>query len=93
MTLHRNLIAGDWVEGTNASDNINPSNTGDVVGQFAQADAAARDEGGDDDDGGGRGAVHGSCPRPASREGRGHDAPSPNERSTLRRPVADPVAR
>ncbi|WP_281684478.1 aldehyde dehydrogenase family protein [Thalassobaculum salexigens] len=44
MTLHRNLIAGDWVEGTNASDNINPSNTGDVVGQFAQADAAATEQ-------------------------------------------------
>ena len=27
-----------------ASDNINPSNTGDVVGQFAQADAAATEQ-------------------------------------------------
>jgi aldehyde dehydrogenase (NAD+) len=44
MTLHRNLIAGDWVEGMSASDNINPSNTGDVVGQFAQADAAGTEK-------------------------------------------------
>lgn len=44
MTLHRNLIAGDWVEGTNASDNINPSNTNDVIGQFAQADVAATEQ-------------------------------------------------
>ncbi|MBO6560651.1 MAG: aldehyde dehydrogenase family protein [Nisaea sp.] len=44
MTLHRNLIGGEWVEGSNASDNINPSNTNDVVGQFAMADAAATEQ-------------------------------------------------
>jgi len=44
MTLHRNLIAGEWVEGSNASDNINPSNTNDVVGQFAMADAAMTEQ-------------------------------------------------
>ncbi|WP_420405509.1 aldehyde dehydrogenase family protein [Nisaea sp.] len=44
MTLHRNLIAGEWVEGSNASDNINPSNTNDVVGQFAMADAAGTEQ-------------------------------------------------
>ena len=31
MTLHQNLIAGEWV-GTDGVDNINPSNTNEVVG-------------------------------------------------------------
>jgi aldehyde dehydrogenase (NAD+) len=34
--LHQNLIAGEWVGGAGA-DNINPSNTKDVVGQYARA--------------------------------------------------------
>jgi acyl-CoA reductase-like NAD-dependent aldehyde dehydrogenase len=37
--LHRNLIGGEWVDGE-AIDNINPSNTGDVVGRYARASAA-----------------------------------------------------
>ena len=36
--LHKNLIAGEWVAG-DASANINPSNTHDVVGEFARANA------------------------------------------------------
>jgi aldehyde dehydrogenase (NAD+) len=36
--LHKNLINGEWVEGT-ASPNINPSNTNEVIGHYAQADA------------------------------------------------------
>ncbi|MEK1932395.1 MAG: aldehyde dehydrogenase family protein [Pararhizobium sp.] len=36
--LHKNLIAGEWVAGT-ASANINPSNTNDVVGEYAHANA------------------------------------------------------
>ncbi|MCJ8052753.1 aldehyde dehydrogenase family protein [Shinella curvata] len=36
MTIHQNLIAGEWV-GSDAIENINPSNTGDVVGQYARA--------------------------------------------------------
>ena len=36
MTIHQNLIAGEWV-GTDATRNINPSNTGDVVGEYARA--------------------------------------------------------
>lgn len=32
----KNLIAGEWAGGTNASRNINPSNTNDVVGEYAQ---------------------------------------------------------
>jgi len=37
--LHQNLINGEWVGAAGASRNINPSNLGDVVGEYAQADA------------------------------------------------------
>ena len=40
MSEHKNLIAGDWVAGPRAQRNVNPSDTGDVVGEYAQADAA-----------------------------------------------------
>ena len=33
--LHKNLINGEWVSGT-ASPNINPSNTNEVIGEYAQ---------------------------------------------------------
>ncbi|KQV33539.1 MULTISPECIES: aldehyde dehydrogenase family protein [unclassified Rhizobium] len=36
--LHKNLIAGEWISG-DASANINPSNTNDVVGDYARASA------------------------------------------------------
>ena len=35
--LHANLIGGEWVEGESAARNLNPSNTDDVVGEYAQA--------------------------------------------------------
>ncbi len=38
--LNKNFIAGEWVEGSSVSQNVNPSNTRDIVGEFAQADAA-----------------------------------------------------
>ncbi|MBV8442054.1 MAG: aldehyde dehydrogenase family protein [Hyphomicrobiales bacterium] len=38
--LHKNFIAGDWVEGAGVTHDINPSDTNDVVGEYAQADAA-----------------------------------------------------
>ena len=38
--LHRNYIAGEWTDGVAVSRNINPSDTSDVVGEYAQADAA-----------------------------------------------------
>jgi alpha-ketoglutaric semialdehyde dehydrogenase len=34
--LHQNLIAGEWLGDTGA-DNINPSNTNDIVGKYARA--------------------------------------------------------
>ena len=39
MDVHPNLIGGEWVESPDAADNINPSDTGDVVGRYAHADA------------------------------------------------------
>lgn len=38
--LNRLLIDGEWVEGSTASRNINPSNTDEVVGEYAYADRA-----------------------------------------------------
>jgi alpha-ketoglutaric semialdehyde dehydrogenase len=38
--MFKNLIDGAWVEGPRATRNINPSDTRDVVGEYAQADAA-----------------------------------------------------
>ncbi|MGO4436542.1 aldehyde dehydrogenase family protein [Rhizobium sp. RAF56] len=38
MTIHQNLIAGEWT-GTNGVENVNPSNTNEVVGLYASADA------------------------------------------------------
>lgn len=37
MSFHHNLIGGEWVEGSGSVDNINPSNTNDIVGEFARA--------------------------------------------------------
>ena len=38
--MFKNLIGGEWVAGASASRNINPSDTRDLVGEYAQADAA-----------------------------------------------------
>ena len=38
--MFNNLIAGEWVAGAGVSRNVNPSDTSDVVGEYAQADAA-----------------------------------------------------
>ena len=38
--MHKNLIAGEWVQAQRVSRNINPSDTRDLVGEYAQADAA-----------------------------------------------------
>jgi alpha-ketoglutaric semialdehyde dehydrogenase len=36
----KNFIGGEWVDGTGITRNINPSNTKDVVGEYARADRA-----------------------------------------------------
>ena len=42
--MFKNLINGEWLEGARVSRNINPSDTRDLVGAFAQADAAQASE-------------------------------------------------
>jgi aldehyde dehydrogenase (NAD+) len=37
--MFKNLINGEWLEGSKVSRNINPSDTRDVLGEYAQADA------------------------------------------------------
>ena len=44
MALHKNLIAGEWVDGQQAVKDINPSNTSDVVGEYAYGDANSVDQ-------------------------------------------------
>ena len=36
----KNFIGGEWVDGAGVTKNINPSNTNDVVGEYAKADKA-----------------------------------------------------
>jgi alpha-ketoglutaric semialdehyde dehydrogenase len=36
----QNYINGQWVQGANATPNVNPSNTSDVIDEYAQADRA-----------------------------------------------------
>src|SRR5215468_8323678 len=36
----KNFIGGEWVDGAGITKNINPSNTNDVVGEYARADRA-----------------------------------------------------
>lgn len=38
--MTKNYIAGEWVQASEASPNINPSNTQDMVGEFARASVA-----------------------------------------------------
>lgn len=35
MTIQGHLIAGEWISGSSAMDNINPSDTNDIIGAFA----------------------------------------------------------
>ena len=41
MGVQKNFIGGEWIDGAAARDNVNPSDLSDVVGTYAQADAAA----------------------------------------------------
>src|SRR6516225_3227935 len=36
----KNFVGGEWVDGAGITKNINPSNTNDVVGEYAKADRA-----------------------------------------------------
>jgi hypothetical protein len=33
--MHMNFVGGEWVEGSDAAENTNPSNTRDVIGLAA----------------------------------------------------------
>jgi len=44
MALKAHLIGGQWVEGTDAKDDLNPSDLSDVVGTFARADRALAEQ-------------------------------------------------
>lgn len=35
--MHKNLIGGEWVAGNKSQPNINPADTRDVIGEYAQA--------------------------------------------------------
>ena len=41
---HSNYINGQWVAGATWSKNVNPSDLNDVVGEYAQADAAQTEQ-------------------------------------------------
>src|ERR1700712_3064642 len=36
----KNYVAGEWVDGAGITRNVNPSNTNDIVGEYAKADKA-----------------------------------------------------
>ena len=40
MSVHQNFIAGEWRASSETCRNINPSDTGEVVGEYALADAS-----------------------------------------------------
>ena len=40
MDVFKNFINGEWVAGVSTIANVNPSDTSDVIGYYAQADAA-----------------------------------------------------
>lgn len=42
-TPHLNFINGEWVAGNTLAPNLNPSNLADVIGEYAQGDAAQLD--------------------------------------------------
>ena len=44
MTMHQNFIGGSWIDGDDAGDNINPSDTRDVVGRYARASRQQADQ-------------------------------------------------
>jgi hypothetical protein len=42
MGIHENFIGGNWTEASTAAPNVNPSNTRDIVGEYARG---TRDDG------------------------------------------------
>jgi aldehyde dehydrogenase (NAD+) len=44
MALKPHLIGGEWIEGTDGQDNVNPSDLSDVVDVYARADKATAEQ-------------------------------------------------
>ena len=42
--MHANFIAGRWVEGPDASDNIDPSDVSDVIGEYTPTDLSQTEQ-------------------------------------------------
>jgi len=42
--MKQNYVAGEWLDGASVADNINPSDTSDIIGQYAQADVAQTEQ-------------------------------------------------
>lgn len=42
--LYRNLVNGEWIAGDDATRNINPSDTNDVIGEYARGSARTAEE-------------------------------------------------
>jgi aldehyde dehydrogenase (NAD+) len=40
MSMYKNYVNGEWVDGSDVNRDINPSNLDDVVGEYVRADAA-----------------------------------------------------
>ena len=36
MGIHENFLGGNWTEASTAAPNVNPSNTRDIVGEYAR---------------------------------------------------------
>ncbi|MET0600285.1 MAG: aldehyde dehydrogenase family protein [Mesorhizobium sp.] len=43
MTMHGNFVAGRWIDGPEAAENVNPSDTGDVIGLYARGSRSDAD--------------------------------------------------
>ena len=41
MKMYKNRIGGKWIEGVEATPNINPSNTKEVIGEYTRVFYAA----------------------------------------------------
>jgi aldehyde dehydrogenase (NAD+) len=44
MSIHQNFVAGSWVAGVSQTENLNPSDLTDVVGEYAFADQRLADQ-------------------------------------------------
>jgi alpha-ketoglutaric semialdehyde dehydrogenase len=36
MGIHQNFVAGRWTEASKSASNVNPSNTRDIIGEYAR---------------------------------------------------------